>query len=71
MITDISGSHGDEYEDDSLLRHSAVQPLISSRIIVLMMDELRTSETSASFYESIRPHIPEGCDVYTTVICHF
>jgi hypothetical protein len=44
---EISGSRGGEYEDDS--------------IIALMMEAVRTSETSLYFNETIRRYIPEGC----------
>jgi hypothetical protein len=34
-------------------------------VIVLMMEAVRTSETSVYFKETIRHYIPEGSNIYT------
>jgi hypothetical protein len=47
----MSGSHGGEYEDDSLLGYSA--------FIALMMGAVRTYETSVYFNETTLRYIPE------------
>jgi hypothetical protein len=51
-ICEISGSHGGEYEDDSLLVRTAS--------IILNMEAIRTSETSVYSIETTRRYIPEG-----------
>jgi hypothetical protein len=56
MVSEISGSHGVEYEDDSLLRYCLL-PVSSSR---LMMEAVRTSEKLVSLYETTRLYIRQG-----------
>jgi hypothetical protein len=53
---EISGSRGGEYEDDS--------------IIALMMEAVRTSETSL-YFEPIRRYIPEGCHLQANTVRHY
>jgi hypothetical protein len=57
--SEILGSHGGEYEDDSLLGYCA-----------LMTETVRTPEKSANFYETTRSNIPEGCRLRITVRLH-
>jgi hypothetical protein len=74
MITsETSGSHGDEYEDGSILSCCSVQPgrslltfqgrlLLPSSgrwVIALMMEAASTSETSVKFYQTTRCNKPE------------
>jgi hypothetical protein len=47
--------------------------LLPSSVITLMMDALRTSETSIYFKETARRYIPEDCniqagDIYTLLV---
>jgi hypothetical protein len=35
--------------------------IIKAMMVALMMDAVRTSDTSVYFYETTRRHIPEGC----------
>jgi hypothetical protein len=44
---DISGCHGDEYEDDCLLQ-----------LIALMMEAVSSPETSVNIYQTTRRNIP-------------
>jgi hypothetical protein len=55
VTCEISGSHGGEYNDDSLLSYSPIS------IITLMVETVRISETSVYFNETTRHCIPEGC----------
>jgi hypothetical protein len=57
----MSSSHGGEHEDDSLLEYHAS----SARWVALMMETVRSTETSVYFYETIRCHILEGCSLHT------
>jgi hypothetical protein len=50
-VEEISGSHGDEYEDGCLPGWSAVYQ-------ALMMEAVRTSETSVNFYKTAWRNIP-------------
>jgi hypothetical protein len=65
---EISGSHCEEYEDDSLLGYSAVYPRsrptlqvrIASIIRTMIMEAVRISETSV-YFGATRRYIPKGC----------
>jgi hypothetical protein len=59
IIIEVIGSYGGEYEDDSLLGHWT-----------LMMEAVRTYETSVDFYETKQHNIPEGCRLRNTVRQH-
>jgi hypothetical protein len=48
---EISGSHGGDYKDDSLLRYWAVLSL---------METVSTSETSVNIFKITLRNIPEG-----------
>jgi hypothetical protein len=50
ILSDISGSHGGEYEDGCL---PACASIIRA-IIALMMEAASTSESSVNFYQTIR-----------------
>jgi hypothetical protein len=54
IVSEISGCHGDQYRDDGLLRYGAMA-------IALMMEAVRTSETSVYFNDTTWPIIPKGC----------
>jgi hypothetical protein len=63
---EISVSHDGKYEDDSLLGHCAMQScrsLLTFQRCIMMMEAVRTSETSVNFYETTRHNIPEGCNL--------
>jgi hypothetical protein len=73
-MTVFSGSHGGEYEYERLLGYCAVKSLgvdgisevVTASVVrasALMMEAVRTSETSVYFYETTRRNIPEGCDL--------
>jgi hypothetical protein len=51
-------THDDDYDDNSLLGYCVV-------LIGLMMERVRTSEMSISFYGTTRRNIPEGCHFHT------
>jgi hypothetical protein len=53
---EILGSHGIEYEDDSLLGYCAV--------VALLMETINISETSVNFYETTQCNIPECCHLH-------
>jgi hypothetical protein len=63
VFSEISGSYGDEYEDDRLLGYCAV-------FIALMMKAVSTFETSASFYETAKRNIPKGCHLHKVQTLH-
>jgi hypothetical protein len=48
FISEISGSHGSEYEDASIIR-------------VLMMKPISTSEMQVNFFQTTLSNIPEDC----------
>jgi hypothetical protein len=52
IVCEIWSSHGSEYEDQSLLG-----------FIALMMELVRTSETSVYSNETTLRYIPEGCNL--------
>jgi hypothetical protein len=53
---EISGSSGVAYEDDNRVEKD-------QRKMSLMMEAVRTSETSVYFDKTILRYIPEGCDL--------
>jgi hypothetical protein len=59
---EISGSHGGDYEDDSLLGYCVV-----NMAIAMMMGAVRTSEMSVYFYETTRRNISESCHIHRTM----
>jgi hypothetical protein len=66
----VSGSRGSEYDDDCLLGCCAVSsgrilPTFQRAIIALIMEAVRTSETSVNFYETTRCSISGGCYIIT------
>jgi hypothetical protein len=66
-MIEISGSHGDKYEDDlssRILCHAASR----NKLMTLMMEEASTSETSVNFYETTAHNIPEGNHLHTVII---
>jgi hypothetical protein len=76
MSSEISSPNGGEYENDSLLGCYTVlshiswptfQRFVLPVSIALMMEALRTSETSVIFYETTRCNIPECCYLETDV----
>jgi hypothetical protein len=60
---EISGSHSGEYEDDCFLGYCAVYDRLA-----LMMEEVNTSETIFSFYQTTRRNIPEDCHLHVPAL---
>jgi hypothetical protein len=56
VLGEISGSHGDVYEDDCLLRCCAMygRNLQTCQRFLLLMGAARTSETSVNFHQTTR-----------------
>jgi hypothetical protein len=69
ILCEISGSHGGEYEVQSLLRCALksmsidVSEVRAASIIALMMEAARTSETSVDIYFKKRQHISEDSEL--------
>jgi hypothetical protein len=53
------------HKNESLLGYGAVQSRRRSLLIALVMEAVRTSETSVYFKEAARRYIPDGCHHYS------
>jgi hypothetical protein len=62
---EISGSHGDEYEDKSFLGCTVVR----TASIIALMEAVRSSETSVYSSETTRLYIPEGSNLLNPSYC--
>jgi hypothetical protein len=60
QLCEISGSHGGDYEDKTSLHYGAAESHKISRFIYLMIEAVRTSETSVYFYEATRRYMAQG-----------
>jgi hypothetical protein len=60
VLNDISRSHGGGYEADGLL---GAPCSLQVYLVAVMMETVRTSETSVYFIETTWRYIPEDCHV--------